>query len=105
MADAIQVVGAFLKCDAPGCDHKEAVPDILPEYIGKPCPKCGASLCTQEDFESIKKLDAAWSVINEIIGPVDAPDSAFDLISFNPHGDTLTIKRVPGEHAKSEQPS
>ncbi|MFK7942092.1 MAG: hypothetical protein AB8B85_04130 [Paracoccaceae bacterium] len=41
----------FMKCDAEGCDHRETVPEMVPELIGTPCPKCGANLMTQEDFD------------------------------------------------------
>ena len=40
----------FLKCDAVGCDHRENVPVISEGMIGKPCPKCRASLLTAEDY-------------------------------------------------------
>lgn len=41
----------YLQCDAEGCDHRENTPDYGPHLIGKPCPVCGASLLTQEDFD------------------------------------------------------
>jgi hypothetical protein len=44
-----------LQCDADGCDHRENIPDYSAEYIGKPCPKCGASLLTQEDYDDFHR--------------------------------------------------
>lgn len=40
----------FLKCDADGCSHVENVDAITADMIGRPCPVCGASLLTAEDF-------------------------------------------------------
>ena len=45
-----------LKCD--NCDYRD---DSVPfskykESIGLPCPKCGHSLLTKEDYESCVKL-------------------------------------------------
>ena len=40
----------FLKCDAPNCDHHEDVPEITAEMVGKECPKCGANLLTETDW-------------------------------------------------------
>ena len=41
----------YLTCDVPGCDHTETVPVITEELVGKPCPKCGADLLTQPDYD------------------------------------------------------
>lgn len=41
-----------LKCDTPHCNYFD--PDIpvedYPKWIGKPCPVCGRSLLTEEDY-------------------------------------------------------
>lgn len=43
-----------LKCDTPHCNYVD--PDIpfedYPKWIGKPCPVCGRSLLTQEDYDA-----------------------------------------------------
>lgn len=41
----------FLKCDAAGCDHVEDVAAITEDMIDRPCPKCGASLLTRDDWD------------------------------------------------------
>lgn len=50
-----------LKCDAPTCDYND--PTVkLEEYeanIGKPCPKCGESLLTQEAFDRVMEIKTA----------------------------------------------
>jgi hypothetical protein len=42
-----------LKCDTRGCDFRddEVTFEQYPKSIGRPCPKCGASLLTQEDYD------------------------------------------------------
>ncbi len=42
----------FLKCDAPGCDHVEDIDRITADDIGRPCPKCGADLLSQSDYDA-----------------------------------------------------
>jgi hypothetical protein len=46
----------FLKCDAAGCDHFELTA-ITIDVVDKPYPKCGANLCTKEDFCVAQILD------------------------------------------------
>lgn len=41
----------FLKCDADGCDHREVVGLITADMVGRSCPKCGANLLTQGDYD------------------------------------------------------
>jgi len=63
-----------LQCDAKGCDYKdtEISGDEYENMIEAPCPKCGASLLTQEDFNSIQNMLAMEEQINEL-GIVAAP--------------------------------
>lgn len=57
-----------LRCDAPGCGYLDPVPELTPEYlmanIGRPCPKCGASLLTKEDAETTLLLQAVVGIVN-----------------------------------------
>lgn len=48
--------GQYLRCDRDGCDHSETIPQITASMIGKPCPKCGDSLLTKEDFAHWEKV-------------------------------------------------
>jgi len=55
-----------IKCDAEGCDYEDmdlqwgtTPEDILKandDMLGKPCPKCGASLLTPEDHANVKVM-------------------------------------------------
>ena len=44
---------AFLKCDRKGCLHVEAYDALSSSMIGKPCPRCKASLLTREDWDAL----------------------------------------------------
>ena len=48
-----------LKCDNPECDFVDlTIPRADYESsIGKPCPKCGESLLTQEDYDTLLTLE------------------------------------------------
>lgn len=53
-----------LKCD--NCDYRD---DSVPfsDYessVGKPCPDCGESLLTQEDYNSIMQMVQAVEMVN-----------------------------------------
>jgi len=47
-----------LKCDNPNCDYND--PSIKVEdyekWIDAPCPKCGQSLLTQADYDTVQKI-------------------------------------------------
>jgi len=53
-----------LKCDS--CDYSD--PSVkLEDYeksIGKPCPKCGESLLTQEDYDGVMQIVQAVEMLN-----------------------------------------
>ena len=61
-----EVIISGLKCDY--CDYRD---DTIPfsDYkvsIGKPCPKCGNSLLTQEEYDKSVKLLKTMDVLNKI---------------------------------------
>lgn len=98
MRKAIEVVRTDLKCDAAGCGHVETFDGPAENHIDKPCPRCGASLLTREDYEAMVRAMAAVDLVNELFEiPADAPehDDGTRLI-VNPHaGDVnITIKRA-----------
>ena len=45
---------AGLQCDAEGCDWVDkTIPDTdYPKWLNAPCPKCGANVLTQEDYDA-----------------------------------------------------
>lgn len=61
-----------IKCDNPNCDYKDIsvkwddIEKTGAEYLNKPCPKCGQSLLTQEDFDSTKRLIFVMTELEKI---------------------------------------
>jgi len=85
--------GEYLKCDAMGCDHFEMTPVTI-EVVDKPCPKCGANLCTKEDFILFKTMSAASHSIHELILR-DNPDTPLKLVATNVHNGTIKVADGP----------
>lgn len=88
----------YLKCDATGCDHREHVGTITADMIGKPCPKCGASLLTKEDFETFQHLGDVLRVFQEIglMKPHSLDDpipEGASVVDINIHNNNITIER------------
>lgn len=56
-----------LKCDTPTCDYTDESVKLeeCEASIDKPCPKCGASLLTPEDFAKVKFIMGFMNLINE----------------------------------------
>jgi hypothetical protein len=77
---ALRVERRGLKCDAPTCDYvDDGVKDEdYEKYLNAPCPKCGASLLTPEDFEAIKMLHALADLITTIGGGPLREDESVD---------------------------
>jgi len=83
-----------LQCDTAGCDHVQNVADITEDMIGTPCPKCGASLLTKEDFEASRNIFAMAKIL-EAMGmmadPATADENSVRMSVHHHNGDT-TIK-------------
>ena len=77
------VGGHYLKCDAHACDHFEEIP-ITIDVVGKPCPKCGANLCTEQDFIDFSIVAAASRAAAEV-ALKNNPDTKFRLVAHNIH--------------------
>lgn len=56
-----------LKCDKPGCGYKDdnITREMYPAYIDHPCPNCGASLLTPEDFKTVLRMEAIVRFCNK----------------------------------------
>lgn len=55
-----------LQCDNPNCDYEDmSVPfSDYEKSIGKPCPKCGENLLTQEDYDKVMQMIDAAEIVN-----------------------------------------
>lgn len=87
----------YLKCDADGCDHMEHHEAIGLEMIGKPCPKCGANLLTEQDYLDGCKVEALLKTLEvlglcRLLGPDDDLPEGRKMIFFNPHNGKLNIE-------------
>lgn len=65
MTEAIQMQGQYLKCDA--CDYVTGNlgRDLTKADIGTPCPKCGADMLTERDFNDFVGQMAAIAFVNK----------------------------------------
>lgn len=57
-----------IKCDNPNCDYIDlnVSVDQYPEYVNKPCPKFGANLLTEQDYQLVQVLLKAQKLISKI---------------------------------------
>lgn len=55
-----------IKCDNEKCDFLDmsVLRKDYDNWLNKPCPKCGNSLLTEDDYNLIKKLEKCVSTIN-----------------------------------------
>jgi hypothetical protein len=55
-----------IKCDAPGCDFKDPTVsfDNYKLWLNKPCPKCGANLLTQADYDTCLYIIKIARILN-----------------------------------------
>src|SRR5262245_33274952 len=90
-----------LHCDTPGCGYIMPEPAVWSaDLIGAPCPKCGASLLTQSDYDKVQRLMRFIDLINRIFGPLfgrrDIGTRPGDReVSVRIHGDQADIKVGP----------
>lgn len=89
------MTGKYLTCDAPGCDHQEDMSALTEDLIGRPCPKCGASLLTREDYEAGIRLYSMMDVLEKAgmvkAAPVDTTGEKAQ-VNFHVHAGSLDIK-------------
>ena len=59
-----------IKCDARNCDYNndDVVFEEYSEWVGRPCPLCGANLLTQEAHDHAKAFIALSKKINKWFG-------------------------------------
>lgn len=102
----IDIMG--LQCDNPNCDWSDmSIP--FSEYekcIGKPCPKCGENLLTQEDYDSCQQMIDAVDVINkfseEDLDKIASGLSADDIDSVLDMMNKLKMKKESDNEDGSE---
>mgnify|MGYP003665879484 FL=1 len=57
-----------LKCDNPECDYKDDTVDSVDyeQHIDKPCPDCGESLLTQDDYDKVQQIQQQIMDLNAL---------------------------------------
>ena len=67
-----------LKCDSPGCSYhdRSILFDDYEKYIDAPCPECGASLLTREDYDKTVALVKTLRFVTKVTGKISAVTSA-----------------------------
>lgn len=67
MKDALELNIYGIKCDV--CDFKDETVKVeeYEQWLNKPCPKCGANLLTEADFNNVKMLMEFTKMANAIL--------------------------------------
>jgi len=83
MEQAVEVGISGIKCDAEECDFEDntVTLDNYPEWINRECPKCGANLLTQADYDTVL----------EMLGLVDALNVSFDGFDMSDLGEEVSF--------------
>lgn len=92
---AVEQTVKGIKCDTPECNYSDMTvsSDDYLDWLNKPCPKCGANLLTQADYDFVQVLTGITDSINEICDGVDFPDDDKVTLSVELDGSGIpTIK-------------
>lgn len=90
-AAAIQIAG--LQCDADGCDYEDLNINVneYNKYVNAPCPKCGANLLTEADYETVKVIAGIVDTLNEEYPPPHDPNEPIARFTVNMDGSGIPI--------------
>ena len=57
-----------IKCDNESCDYVDfTVPlEEYPNWVNKPCPKCGENLLTEQAYEQVKAIMEIYNIIKDV---------------------------------------
>lgn len=91
----MRLVGHQLQCDAPACDHVEELAEITADLIGKPCPRCGANLLTEEDFIAGRAMLATLEAVAEVLPTSKSKNPEYVRMSINPHAGEVNVTFSP----------
>lgn len=88
MKDSARLKVKGIKCDTPECDFNDTTVEYkdYPQWLNKPCPKCGANLLTQADYDNVQKLFETIELLNMML-PQSEDDTKFiPLVSVEMNG-------------------
>lgn len=106
MKDALRVGISGIKCDTPTCDFidMDVKVEEYPQWLNKPCPKCGANLLTQEDYNTVTVMMDMMKMMNSIFPQVE--DSSPDVsmrVTMNGTGD-VDFSHISFPHSSDNKP-
>lgn len=86
MGRNLDIMVAGIKCDNPDCDFADmSVPyNEYDKWLNKPCPKCGANLLTQKDYDVCKTMMKIAKLFNKL--PTIPGQKVHKQYSFNGEG-------------------
>lgn len=86
MNDNCGIVGGGLKCDNPDCDFVDMSIEIddYDKWLNVPCPKCGANLLTQEDYDAVKMILLITKLAQAL--PIEVEDKTTATVRFDGTG-------------------
>ena len=95
MSELIKLTDLYLLCDA--CGHRDLVDGYHADLIGRPCPKCGADMLTQKDYDDTLKLLEGIALLNGLFGAsgLEAGEEDAATLRMNPHDGALNIRVEP----------
>ena len=77
-----------IQCDNPNCDYEVEIPfATYPEWINKPCPKCGENLLTENDYKNAELVRVSVAYLNSM--------SEEDFKDFAKAAETIDAKDIP----------
>lgn len=81
MSKAVEFNIKGIKCDNPKCDYKNdnVVVKEYNQWLNKPCPKCGANILTQEDYDNVMMLMSFTDFVNDILPERKDDEKIFEM--------------------------
>jgi hypothetical protein len=79
MSNPVELNIYGIKCDA--CDFSDMSVKVeeYSEWVNKPCPKCGANLLTEADYNNVKMLMEVAKMTNSILPPNESNEERISM--------------------------
>ena len=86
-----------IQCDNTQCDYvdEDVKYEDYPEWLNKPCPKCGENLLTEADYNLLKLVIKTAEFVNELDFPEDdREEKDLKKLTIDVHNKTLEISDI-----------
>ena len=87
-----KMMSEVLNCDADGCGHVESVGKITADMVNMPCPKCGANLLTEEDWQAWQPFSDLLGILNNVADGEATKAADAVTLKVGLHGKTTKIE-------------